>query len=89
MSEWYDELADTVSGRSDRLPVLDGTLTTESFLDVVLPAVRSCGDPDRAARAERLLWSGQYLGDVDQLRSELVEAAGHVGVARAHKWWRL
>ena len=89
VSEWYDELADTVSGRSDRLPVLDGTLTTESFLDVVLPAVRSCGDPDRAARAERLLWSGQYLGDVDQLRSELVEAAGHVGVARAHKWWRL
>ena len=35
-----------------------------SFLDVVLPAVERCGDPTRP-RAEQLLWSGQYLGDVD------------------------
>lgn len=89
VSEWYDELADTVSGRSDQLPVLDGTPSTESFLDVVLPAVRSCGDTEQAERAERLLWSGQYLGDVDQLRADLVDPAGQVGAARAHKWWRM
>ena len=50
---------------------------------MVLPAVDSCGDPDRAARAEQLLWSGQYLGDVDQLRADLVEPAAQVGAARS------
>jgi hypothetical protein len=63
--------------------------STESFLDVVLPAVQSSGDTEQAERAERLLWSGQYLGDVDQLRADLVDPAEQIGAARAHKWWQM
>jgi hypothetical protein len=71
------------------VPAADAPMDAESFLDVVLPAVHGCGDADRAVRAEQLLWSGQYLGDVDRLRDELVEPAKQVGVAGAHRWWRL
>ncbi len=48
----------------------------------------ACGNPDRAARAERLLWSGQYLGDVNRQRAELLEPAAQVRAARARPWWR-
>jgi hypothetical protein len=88
VTEWYSALADAVGGRGASVPPTDSPLSDESFLDVVLPAVHSCGDPDRAVRAEQLLWSGQYLGDVDRLRPELVEPAAQVGVARASTWWR-
>jgi uncharacterized membrane protein YccC len=88
VSEWYAELADVISGRTDRLPPPDGTPNGGSFLDVVLPAVHGCGDPDRARRAEQLLWSGQYLGDVDRLRAELATPAALVSTARGWSWWR-
>jgi uncharacterized membrane protein YccC len=88
LGEWYDELADTIAGRASSAPRVNGS-GGASFLDVVLPAVHGCGDPDRAVRAEQLLWSGQYLGDVDRLRVDLVEPAGLVAAARAHRWWRL
>ncbi len=89
VSEWYAELADVVAGRAAQLPPVDGVPDGSSFLDVVLPAVHSCGDPERASRAEQLLWSGQYLGDVDRLRADLVAPAGLIGTARARAWWRL
>lgn len=85
---WYSALADRFGNRGGDLPVLNGTASGDSFLDVVLPAVDSCGDPDRALRAEQLLWSGQYLGDVDQLRADLLEPAGQVGAAQSRSWWR-
>lgn len=88
VGEWYAELAETVAGRIPSPPDPDGRATGESFLDSVLPAVHGCGDPDRAARAEQLLWSGQYLGDVDQLRAELMEPAALIGAARTRPWWR-
>ncbi len=85
---WYAHLADGV-GAADELPTTPADCASgESFVDVVLPALDSCGDPDRAARAEQLLWSGQYLGDVDQLRPQLLEPAGQVRTARAMSWWR-
>jgi uncharacterized membrane protein YccC len=86
--DWYSRLAAGV-GRAADLPAPPvGSAGGESFVDVVLPAVDRCGDPDRAARAEQLLWSGQYLGDVDQLRPELLEPAGQVRTAGAASWWR-
>ena len=89
LGEWYAELADTIAGRAPAPPDVNGAPPADSFLDVVLPAVHGCGDADRATRAEQLLWSGQYLGDVDRLRPDLVGPAGEVAAARAHPWWRL
>jgi hypothetical protein len=60
----------------------------ESFLEVVLPEVERCGDRDRAVRAEQLLWSGQYLGDVNRQRAELLEPAEQVWAAQTRPWWR-
>jgi hypothetical protein len=74
-----------LAGGPAALPSAPDTAATdsESFLDVVLPAVDSCGDPEGAARAERVLWSGQYLGDVDRFRLELLAPAEQVRAARA------
>jgi hypothetical protein len=87
---WYTALADdfTANGSvADALPDIDAPTSVDSFLDVVLPAIDGCGDPDRASRAEQLLWSGQYLGDVDRLRIDLREPADQVRAARARPWW--
>jgi hypothetical protein len=35
-----------------------------------------------------LLWSGQYLGDVDQLRPHLVDPAAAVAKVRSRPWWQ-
>jgi MFS family permease len=86
---WYTELADGFARSGVPLPSADGATSGESFLDVVLPALDGCRDADRATRAEQLLWSGQYLGDVDQLRADLLEPAAQVDAARARKWWQL
>jgi uncharacterized membrane protein YccC len=88
VTEWYTRLAAEVSGRNGSAPEPYAGTAADSFIDVVLPAVERCGDPDRAAGAERLLWSGQYLGDVDQLRPFLVQPATEVAAARARPWWR-
>jgi uncharacterized membrane protein YccC len=87
VTEWYSALADAVDGRGAAVPPTDSPMNDESFLDVVLPAVHNCGDADRAVRAEQLLWSGQYLGDIDRLRPELIKPAEQVGAARASRWW--
>lgn len=87
VTEWYARLATEISGRNGTVPD-PGLGQTDSFLDVVLPSVERCGDPDRAARAERLLWAGQYLGDVDQLRPSLVRPANEVATARRRPWWQ-
>ena len=84
---WYSQLAGAFTRAAAALPSApDGA--DESFLDVVLPAVHSCGDQERAARAEQVLWSGQYLGDVDRLRTDLLEPGRQVSEARALPWWR-
>ncbi len=94
VGNWYEALADEFSGDGATidgaaLPDVTAAASADSFLDVVLPAIDSCGDPDRAVRAEQLLWSGQYLGDVDRLRVDLCEPAGQVRAARARPWWGL
>ena len=88
VTQWYEELAENFAGPAGRHPAPDAPEDGPSFLDVVLPAVARCGDPGRAARAEQLLWSGQYLGDVDQLRGDLLEPAEQLREARAQPWWR-
>jgi len=55
---------------------------------VILPEVGRCGDPDGATHAEQLLWAGQYVGDVDQLRGYLLEPAAEVRAVRARPWWQ-
>ena len=80
VASWYGALADGFVGSGAELPAVDPS--DDSFLDVVLPAVDSCGDPDRAARAEQLLWSGQYLGDVTKQRADLLEPAAQVRAAQ-------
>ena len=72
--EWFNQLSGLFVGDQQPVPVIEPAST--SFLDVVLPAVDKCGDADRAAGAERLLWAGQYVGDVDRVRAELVGAGG-------------
>jgi uncharacterized membrane protein YccC len=83
---WYEMLAEAFARPGSPLPQ-DGSSPGESFLDVVLPAIDRCGDPERAAHAEQLLWSGQYVGDVDQLRHDLLTPAAQVAAARAGPWW--
>jgi uncharacterized membrane protein YccC len=85
VTSWYSALADGFDSSGATVPSVVGS--DDSFLDVVLPAVNGCGDADRATRAEQLLWSGQYLGDVNNLRADLVEPAAQVSAARARSWW--
>jgi uncharacterized membrane protein YccC len=89
ITSWYAELADVLDGVRDSAPTVTDDSPDESFLDIVLPAVDRCGDPDRAAWAERLLWSGQYVGDVSQVRPGLIAPANEVGVRRKMPWWHL
>jgi uncharacterized membrane protein YccC len=87
VTDWYAELAAGFQDPRKELPTTDGSASTSSFLDVVLPAVEACSD-GVADRAERLLWSGQYLGDLDQLRQHLREPAAAVAAARTRPWWQ-
>jgi uncharacterized membrane protein YccC len=89
ITAWYAELADVLDGVRDSAPPVTNDSRNESFLDIVLPAVDRCGDPDRAARAERLLWSGQYVGDVSAVRPGLIAPANAIGVRRKIPWWHL
>ena len=89
VSNWYDALADGFARVGNALPEQAAPAPTASFLDVVLPAVDHCSDGHCAEQAERLLWSGQYVGDVDQLRGDLIEPARQVADARARPWWHL
>ncbi len=82
---WYAGLA---AAFEDGVAVPAVSAAEGSFLEVVLPAVDRCGDPGLAERAERLLWSGQYLGDVDQLRAHLVPRAERLRAVRDRPWWR-
>jgi uncharacterized membrane protein YccC len=83
---WYEALGTAFARSGNPLPSDGHVAGADSFLEVVLPAVEACDDGQRA-QAERLLWSGQYLGDVDRLRSDLLEPAGQVAAARARPWW--
>jgi uncharacterized membrane protein YccC len=85
---WYDALGHSLADRRAPVPTAESTRPPGSFLEVVLPAVDYRPDPESATHAEQLLWSGQYLGDVDQLRPYLVEPAQQVATARNRPWWR-
>ena len=89
ITTWFGGLADVLAGARNTAPPVETEPSEASFLDIVLPAVDRCGDPDRAARAERLLWSGQYVGDVSQVRSGLVAPANEIGMRRKIPWWHL
>ncbi len=88
---WYQTLASVLSGVAADVPPVGPPVRTgdddESFLDVLIPSVRGCGDAQRARDAQRLLWSAQYLGDVNLLRGELVEPAAEVRTARRRPLW--
>ncbi|HEY2983076.1 MAG TPA: FUSC family protein [Jatrophihabitantaceae bacterium] len=88
---WYQTLAGVLSGDATDVPPVGSPVRTggddESFLDVLIPSVRGCGDAQRARDAQRLLWSAQYLGDVNLLRGELVEPAAEVRTARRRPLW--
>jgi uncharacterized membrane protein YccC len=88
LTTWYHSLGDVLMGENEPLPAVTTSSTGESFLEVVLPAVDRCGDQNRARLAERLLWSGQYLGDVNRLRADLVEPAADVRARWRQPWWR-
>ena len=83
VASWYGSLGEVLAGRSDFAAggrAVDAG--DDSFLDVILPAVNG-GDSARAEQAERLLWSGQYVGDLNRMRAELVDPAGAVRMTRA------
>ena len=73
VTAWYERLGEVLAGRSTMLPAVELATPNDSFLDVILPAVDG-GDMSRAEQAERLLWSGQYVGDVNRTRADLVDA---------------
>ena len=91
VASWYESLAGALSGAATEIPPVGPPVRTgdgdESFLDVLIPSVRGCGDAQRARNAERLLWSAQYLGDVNLLRGELIEPAAEVRQARRRPLW--
>jgi uncharacterized membrane protein YccC len=89
VSGWYDALAAGFERAGSGLPDHTAVAPSASFLDVVLPAVDHCADGRCAEQAERLLWSGQYVGDVDQLRADLLGPAQQVVAAETRPWWRL
>jgi uncharacterized membrane protein YccC len=86
VANWYTTLAAAFARPANPLPGDGHSGGTDSFLDVVLPVVGACDDGQRT-QAERLLWSGQYLGDVDRLRTDLLEPARQVTAARRRPWW--
>jgi uncharacterized membrane protein YccC len=88
LSSWYSALGEVLAGRSQSLPAVESAAPDDSFLDVLLPAVNRCHDSDRAEQAERLLWSGQYVGDLNRLRTDLVDPALAVRITRGKPWWR-
>ncbi|HEY2792147.1 MAG TPA: FUSC family protein [Micromonosporaceae bacterium] len=87
IADWYSTLGGVLGGTGSNLPAVDATTANASFLDVVLPAIDDCGDSARAEVAERLLWSGQYVGDVNRLRGDLVGPAGQVQEVRSRSRW--
>jgi hypothetical protein len=89
ITSWYADLADVLDGVRDSAPPVNDDSPGGSFLDIVLPAVDRCGDPDRAARSERLLWSGQYVGDVSRVRPSLIAPANQVSIRRKMPWWHM
>jgi hypothetical protein len=88
VTDWYAALGRVFTDPRLPLPPVDGLAGGPSFLDVVRPRLDGRCDPGTATHAEQLLWSGQYVGDVDQLRPNLVEPAGLVAAARTRPWWR-
>jgi uncharacterized membrane protein YccC len=86
VASWYASLAAAFARPGNPLPSDGHSPTDASFLEVVLPVVETCDDGQRA-QAERLLWSGQYLGDVDRLRADLLEPARKIAAARSRPWW--
>lgn len=49
---------------------------------MILPVVVACHGQGEAEHAERLLWSGQYLVDINQVRADLVKPAEQIRAAR-------
>jgi len=88
VSTWYAELGRSFADGHGDLPAAEAAGDGTSFLAVILPEVGRCGDPDGATHAEQLLWAGQYVGDVDQLRGYLLAPAAEVRAARARPWWQ-
>ncbi|HKD97268.1 MAG TPA: FUSC family protein [Micromonosporaceae bacterium] len=88
VADWYRTLGDSLSRTGVDLPEVTPVPAGDSFLDAVVPAVDRCGDPDRAEQAERLLWSGQYIGDINRLRAELLTPTDQVHRTLLRPWWR-
>ncbi len=87
ITDWYRTIGDILAGGHSAVPKVDSVAANGSFLDVILPAIHGCGDPTRADMAERLLWSGQYVGDVNRMRVELVNPVGMVREIRQRAAW--
>jgi uncharacterized membrane protein YccC len=84
---WYLQLGELLAGTADTLPEPAPPPPDESFLDVLLPSVHGCQDPRQAWAAERLLWAGQYVGDVGRLRGGLNGPANEIRTVRRRPWF--
>ncbi len=87
VTDWYRTLGDILAGGHGAVPAVEPASANASFLDVVLPAINGCGDPTRAELAERLLWSGQYVGDVNRMRLDLVAPVMQLREVRNRASW--
>jgi uncharacterized membrane protein YccC len=88
VTSWYGKLGGVLAGSGEPLPMITVS-TDESFLDLILPQLGSSPDSGRAEQAERILWSGQYLGDVNRLRIDLFGPVAEISARRKRPWWRL
>ncbi len=89
VTSWYRDLGNALTNEGIEVPMWSSARVPQaSFVDVVIPAVDKGRDAQRATRAERLLWAGQYIGDINRLRGDLVDPAHQVRTVLDRPWWR-
>jgi hypothetical protein len=89
VTSWYATLADAFAAGRQALPEPALRPNGDSFVQVVLPVLDRSGDEARAEQVERMLWTAQYVGDIDRLRTDLLGPAAQVVDARTVPWWHL
>lgn len=84
---WYDDFGQCCLLRAD-VPAVPQLVPTvdDAFVDGLRRSVAT--DESSLARAEQLLWTAQYLHDLERLEGKLVAPAADLRAAAARSWWR-
>lgn len=90
VTAWYEQLADAVQrhdGGDGRFPA---PARSESEQRILAALPRPAGADARvtAVRAQGLLWTGEYLDDLQDFQERLVEPLGQLLSEQDTPWWR-